>query len=332
VQTNGVLRTATDTEQTSDESSEEDSEDESEDDAEDSEDDKDEEEKPVPKKRKAEEAAPVEAKKSKTEVQPTGNQSKNLFVGSLSWSIDDEWLGRTFEEYGEIARAKVMTDRDSGRSKGFGYVEFTNLEDAIKAHDAMKDSELDGRTINVDYSKPREENPASGGRDRAKSYGDQISEPSSTLFIGNVAFAADENMIGEAFGEHGTVVNVRLPKDQETNNLKGFGYVEFQSIDEAKTAFAAMQGADIAGRSIRLDYGKPRTNTSDSPRGGRGRGGFGDRGGRGGGRGGRGGFGDRGSRGGFGGRGRGGDRGRGGRGGPTNRGGFGDYQGKKMTF
>jgi nucleolin len=114
---------------------------------------------------------------------------------------------------------------------------------------------------------------------------------------------------------------------RETGNPKGFGYVTFQSIDDAKTAFDAMVGAEIAGRPVRLDYATPRPDRSEG--GGRGggrggRGGFNDRGrgGRGGGRGGRGGFGDRGGRGGA----------RGGRGGSTNRGGFGDFQGKKQTF
>lgn len=130
-------------------------------------------------------------------------------------------------------------------------------------------------------------------------------------------------------------MGVRLPTDRETGAPKGFGYVTFSSVDEAKVAFDAMQGADLAGRSLRLDYSQPRPNNGDSParggRGGGGRGGFGDRGGRGsfggrGGGGGRGGFGDRGGRG----AGRGGSRG--GRGGSTNRGGFGDFSGKKTTF
>ena len=128
---------------------------------------------------------------------------------------------------------------------------------------------------------------------------------------------------------------IRLPTDRETGAPKGFGYVEMESIEEATAAFEALQGADMAGRALRLDYAGARPENNDSPRGGRGgfggrgggRGGFGDRGGRGGGRG-RGGFGDRGGRGGRGGRGdRGGSSSRG-----TNRGGFGDFSGKKTTF
>jgi nucleolin len=214
----------------------------------------------------------------------------------------------------------------------FGYVEFANAADAAKAHDAMKGKMIDNREINIDFSVPRSNDSGAGAyqnrsNDRAKTYGDQVSEPSETLFVGNISFEATEDIVGEEFGKFGSVQSVRLPTDQETGNPKGFGYVQFASIDEAKAAFEGMKGAAICGRPIRLDYGKPRAANGDSPGGRGGRGGFsrggrgGDRGGRGGGRG-RGGFGDRGGRGGS----------RGGRGGSTNRGGFGDFQGKKMTF
>ena len=192
---------------------------------------------------------------------------------------------------------------------------------------------IDNREINVDFAVPRTNDAGGAGyqnkaNDRAKTYGDQPSEPSDTLFVGNISFEATEDIIGEEFGKHGTVLGVRLPTDPDSGNPKGFGYVQFGSIEDAQAAFDNMKGAAICGRPIRLDFGRARTSNGESPRGGRGGGGFGsgrgrggDRGGRGGGRG-RGGFGDRGGRGGS----------RGGRGGSTNRGGFGDFKGKKMTF
>ncbi|RDW84279.1 hypothetical protein BP6252_01869 [Coleophoma cylindrospora] len=319
------------------ESSEEDSDDsdDSEDDKEGSDSDSDdssESEKEAPsKKRKADDEPVAATKKAKTET-PAGGEdtgSKNLFVGNLSWNIDDEWLYREFEEFGEISGARVISDKATGRSKGFGYVEFTNSADAAAALKAKKGALIDGREANVDFSTPRDTTaPKERAGARAQQYGDSQNPPSDTLFLGNLSFEADENMVGEAFGAHGTVTNVRLPTDMETGNPKGFGYVSFSSIDDAKAAYEAMTGAEIGGRPVRLDYATPRPENGGGGRGGGrgGRGGFGDRGGRGGGRGGRGGFGDRGGRGGA----RGGARG--GRGGSTNRGGFGDFQGKKMTF
>jgi len=133
----------------------------------------------------------------------------------LSWNVDDEWLYREFEEFGELTGARVVTDRESGRSKGFGYVEFVNAADAATALKAKKGTQIDGREANVDFSTPRDNSaPKDRANNRAKDFGDSQSPPSDTLFLGNLSFGASEDMIGEAFGEHGTVVNVRLPTDQ----------------------------------------------------------------------------------------------------------------------
>lgn len=286
------------------------------------------EEKPAPKnkKRKAETETAPAAKKSKNAAADGLDDAtkKNLFVGHLSYNVDEEWMTREFEGYGTLTRVVHIVDRESQRPKGFGYVEFENAEDGVRAQEAMNGKEIDGRAINVDFSRPKTEQQPR--QDRAKQYGDKpLSPPSATIFVANLAFSATSDNVGEEFGKHADVVGVRLPTDRETGEPKGFGYVEFVSIEEAQKAFAGMEGQSIMGRVPRLDYSSPRPDRGDSAGGrggfgrGGGRGGF-DRGGRGGGRG-RGGF-DRGGRGG----------GRGGRGGSTNRGGFGDFQGKKMSF
>jgi len=277
------------------------------------------------KKRKAEDEAPAAVKKNKTE-EPAEEGIKNLFVGNLSWSVDEEWLQREFEQFGEITGIRIITDRESGRPKGFGYVEFASAADAKKAKEAMHDYELDGRKMNIDFSTPRPaQQNREGAGDRANRYGDKRSAPSNTLFIGNISFNATNDVISETFSEYGSITRVSLPTDRETGNPKGFGYVDFETTEQATAALEALNGADIEGRPIRIDYAAARDNAGGSGGFGGGRGG-----GRGGARGGRGGFGDRGGRGG--GRGRGGPRG-GGRGGfTTNRGGFGDFKGQKVTF
>ncbi len=81
--------------------------------------------------------------------------SKKLFVGSLSWNTDDHGLREAFAAHGEVTEATVVTDRDSGRSRGFGFVTFADDEAAAKAVAALNQTELDGRTINVDVAKER---------------------------------------------------------------------------------------------------------------------------------------------------------------------------------
>ena len=89
--------------------------------------------------------------------------SKKLFVGSLSWDTNDDGLNEAFSQFGEITEAKVITDRDSGRSRGFGFVTFNDDEAADKAMSAMNGFQLDGRPIRVDVAQDRRSGGGGGG-------------------------------------------------------------------------------------------------------------------------------------------------------------------------
>lgn len=80
-----------------------------------------------------------------------------LFVGNLPWSVDDAQLQEMFTQFGEIVSARVMSDKFTGRSRGFGFVEFANEADAQKAVEALDGSDLGGRQIVVNVARPREE-------------------------------------------------------------------------------------------------------------------------------------------------------------------------------
>ena len=82
--------------------------------------------------------------------------STKLFVGSLPWSVNDEELKETFEKHGTVISAKVITDRDTRRSRGFGFVEMESSSDASNAIRALNDSELNGRNIVVNEAKARD--------------------------------------------------------------------------------------------------------------------------------------------------------------------------------
>ncbi len=84
-----------------------------------------------------------------------------IYVGNLPWSVDDHKLGELFETYGDVASANVITDRDTGRSRGFGFVEMNDDEQARSAISSMADYQLEGRTLNVNEARPR---PDRGGR------------------------------------------------------------------------------------------------------------------------------------------------------------------------
>ena len=88
--------------------------------------------------------------------------AKKLFIGGLSWDTTDDGLRQAFASYGEITEAKVITDRDTGRSRGFGFVTFAQNEDAKSAISKMDGTSLDGKNIKVNEA--QEKSPRSGGR------------------------------------------------------------------------------------------------------------------------------------------------------------------------
>lgn len=80
-----------------------------------------------------------------------------LYVGNLPWSVDDNKLKEMFSEFGNVTSANVIKDKFSGRSKGFGFVEFESDADAKKAIEGMNGKELEGRELRVSEAKPKEE-------------------------------------------------------------------------------------------------------------------------------------------------------------------------------
>jgi RNA recognition motif-containing protein len=82
---------------------------------------------------------------------------KKLYVGNLPYSVNDQKLNEIFSAVGEVTSAKVITDYDSGRSKGFGFVEMANDDDAKKAITQLDGKDFDGRAIKVNEARPKED-------------------------------------------------------------------------------------------------------------------------------------------------------------------------------
>ncbi|XP_037105136.1 nucleolin isoform X5 [Syngnathus acus] len=252
--------------------------------------------------------------------------SKTLVVNNLAFSATEETLQSMFEK-----AVSIRIPQRDGRPKGFAFLEFESTEDAKEAIETMNNTELEGRTMRLEFSQN------SGGRSEGGG-------PTKTLFVKGLSEDTTDQTLKAAFD---TAVGARIVTDRETGYSKCFGFVDFDNEDDCKAAKEAMDQGEIDGNSVTLDYAKPKGEGGF--RGGRGGGGFGGgrggrggfgggRGGRGGGGGGYGGRGGGGFGGGFGGRGRGGPRGGGrgrggGFGGGRGGGGFGGKpQGKRIKF
>ncbi len=84
----------------------------------------------------------------------------NIYIGNLEYGVTEDELRNAFGEFGEVSSASIITDKFTGRSKGFGFVEMPNDAEASAAIDALNDSDLNGRSIKVNQARPREERPS----------------------------------------------------------------------------------------------------------------------------------------------------------------------------
>ena len=88
----------------------------------------------------------------------------NIYISNLSYDVNDSDLRELFEEYGEVSSAKVIMDRETGRSRGFGFVELSDDELAKKAIEELNQASYDGKVINITEARPREDRGDRGGR------------------------------------------------------------------------------------------------------------------------------------------------------------------------
>ena len=88
---------------------------------------------------------------------------KNIFVGNLSFGATEDTVRSTFEAYGTVERVNLVTDRETGQSRGFGFVEMTNATEADKAIAALNGTDLGGRMLTINEAKPKAERPRGGG-------------------------------------------------------------------------------------------------------------------------------------------------------------------------
>jgi nucleolin len=127
-------------------------------------------------------------------------------------------LYNAFQSFEGLVGARVVTDRNTDKSRGFGYVDFSSSEYAEKALTAMHETDLEGRSLNLDFSMKKSDfsgpgNDRDRANSRAKARNDSLSAPSDTLFVGNLPFDVDQDTVRDFFSDVAEVSNLRLPTD-----------------------------------------------------------------------------------------------------------------------
>ncbi|KAF5833184.1 hypothetical protein DUNSADRAFT_10598 [Dunaliella salina] len=169
-----------------------------------------------------------------------------IFVGDLNAQVDDTKLYNTFARYTSCVDARVMWDPYTRRSKGFGFVTFTKLEDAGRAIAELNGQLLGSRRIRCDWAQHKLD-PMMEGMDEASV--DRANPLSTNIYVGNISPSVDELTITALFQEFGKVVFVRV------HRKGGYGFVGFQDHWSAVRAIVGMHGKIVHDRALKCSWG-----------------------------------------------------------------------------
>jgi len=193
-----------------------------------------------------------------TPASPAAGATSEVFMGNLSWQIDEASLQEAMKDCGTITNCKWLEDRDTGKFKGCGFISFSSPEEAAKAV-AMNGTEVLGRAIKCDFSQGKPSTPGKGGgAGGAVRPMQEKPEGCNTIFAGNLSFDIDDDQMKAFFKDCGEVSSIRWLTDRDTNQFKGCGFVEFADPAAALDKAAKLNGEMLLGRQIRLDFAAPR--------------------------------------------------------------------------
>eukprot|EP00246_Nothoceros_aenigmaticus_P015183 TRINITY_DN6197_c0_g1_i1.p1 TRINITY_DN6197_c0_g1~~TRINITY_DN6197_c0_g1_i1.p1 ORF type:complete len:296 (-),score=27.38 TRINITY_DN6197_c0_g1_i1:488-1375(-) len=190
---------------------------------------------------------------------PPPEQGSKLYVGNLPWDVDSRMLAEVFQDVGTVEQVEVIYDRDTGRSRGFGFVTMGSHEDACAAIERLDGSDLGQRSIRVNFPQPTNRlggpRPDGFGGPRPGGFGmgGGFNNSPFKLFVGNLAWSVDDGGLEELFSRHGRVLESRVIYDRATGKSKGFGFVTLSAQNEVDDAISQLNGYNLDGRELRVN-------------------------------------------------------------------------------
>jgi len=188
--------------------------------------------------------------KNHNEAGEQGNEVK-LYLGNLDYNTDEQRLREVFSEFGAVTEVFIPVVRGTTRSRGFAFVTLDSQDAARKAIAQRDQTELDGRTMRVNESRPR------GQLDRSSSRFNVEGHSEVKLYVGNLPFDADEGTVRDFFARFGQVVDYFRPTEKLSDRVRGFAFVTMPAA-EAERASLELDGEEFDGRIIRVKEAQPK--------------------------------------------------------------------------
>ncbi|TKW11714.1 hypothetical protein SEVIR_6G251100v4 [Setaria viridis] len=176
-------------------------------------------------------------------------EEAKVYVGNLPYDLDSEGLAQLFDQAGVVEVAEVIYNRETGQSRGFGFVTMSTIEEADKAIEMFNRYDISGRLLNVNRASPRGTRMERPPRQFASAF---------RAYVGNLPWQVDDSRLVQVFSEHGEVVNASVVYDRETGRSRGFGFVTMASKEELDDAISALDGQELDGRPLRVNVAAER--------------------------------------------------------------------------
>ncbi|KAL5998617.1 RNA-binding protein cp29b, chloroplastic [Asimina triloba] len=189
-----------------------------------------------------------------------------LFVGNLPFSVNSAQLAELFVQAGAVEKVEVIYDKQTGRSRGFGFVTMSTVQEVEAAAQQFNGYELEGRPLRVNSGPPpprRDFGQFQSGGSSGQFQSGGSSGPSfgaNRLYVGNLSWGVDDFALESLFGEQGKVLEAKVVYDRESGRSRGFGFVTYSTAEEVDSAISSLDGVDLKGRPIRVTVAeaKPR--------------------------------------------------------------------------
>eukprot|EP01102_Stenamoeba_stenopodia_P019404 TRINITY_DN731_c0_g1_i1.p1 TRINITY_DN731_c0_g1~~TRINITY_DN731_c0_g1_i1.p1 ORF type:complete len:418 (+),score=93.71 TRINITY_DN731_c0_g1_i1:489-1742(+) len=168
-----------------------------------------------------------------------------VFVGGLSWDTTNDGLRNYFSKFGEVVEAVIMRDRASGRSRGFGFITFT--DEAVADQVSLETHVLDGRVIEAKKAVPREEMAIRGLKTKK-------------VFVGGLPMSIGEDEFREYFERFGSVTDAQIMLERDTGRPRGFGFVTFENEDSVEKVLSVNH--ELSGKIVEVKKAEPKRSFS----------------------------------------------------------------------
>ncbi|KAK0585980.1 hypothetical protein LWI29_037264 [Acer saccharum] len=201
-------------------------------------------------------------------------EEARLYVGNLPYTMTSSQLSEVFGEAGRVLSAQIVYDRVTDRSRGFGFITMKSMEEAKEAIRLFDGSQIGGRTVKVNFPEvPRggertikgPKIQRGGERDVMEpriqnSYRGYIDSPHK-IYAGNLGWGLSSQGLRDVFADQPGLLSAKVIYERDSGRSRGFGFVSFETAEDAESALNALNGVEVEGRPLRLNVAAERDSS-----------------------------------------------------------------------